>query len=74
MNRVAEQTLSLHVELALACAAPAVLSDISHVDGHRRRMAVTRLAEHISARMSCFEIQLDEQLDAGPLPLFPEQA
>lgn len=74
MTRLDENTLSLHLEVALAVAAPGLLDDLAHSDSHRRREAVADVARHLAERLRCFDIRDVEsgaRLAAHP-SLFPD--
>lgn len=57
MTRIDEDALSLHLEVALAGAAPELLGNLADADRCRRRAAVADVARHLTERLRCFEIQ-----------------
>ncbi len=70
MNRLDESTLSLHLEVALASAAPRVLGDLVGTDRVRRMVAIGDVARHLTARLRCFDItypETAERLDSQPV-------
>jgi hypothetical protein len=73
MTRIDEDTLSLHLEVALAGVAPGLLDGLADPDRRRRNGAVTDLARHLTERLRCFDIQSAEQTahPAGHPSLFP---
>jgi len=64
MRRLDDEALTLHLEVALSAAAPALISDLQHTDSYRRRTATSTLARQLVQRMSCFEI-----LSEDPVPV-----
>jgi hypothetical protein len=73
MTRLDEELLSLHLEVALAGAAPELLGDLVDADRHRRRIAVADVARHLAGRLRCFDIRCEESgspVQAHP-SLFP---
>lgn len=73
MTRVDDETLSLHLEVALATAPPSLLDDLADTDWRRRHAAAGEIARQLVDRLRCFEIQTD-QGDArsmGQQSLFP---
>jgi hypothetical protein len=74
MNRLDDETLSLHLEVALAGAAPDLLGDLANPDRRRRSTAVADVARHLAERLRCFDIRSEETgayLQAQP-SLFPQ--
>jgi hypothetical protein len=67
MTRVDDSTLSLHLEVALAGASPALLDGLVDTDRRRRHMAVGEVARHLVERLRCFEIRA-EQAEPPPGP------
>jgi hypothetical protein len=57
MTRIDDDTLSLHLEVALSGAAPAMLDGLADADRRRRHVAVADLARHLTERLRCFDIQ-----------------
>lgn len=56
MNRIDPQSLAIHLEVALACAAPELLDKLKAADNLQRRRATSRLAQHLADRLQHFEI------------------
>lgn len=73
MSRVDDETLSLHLEVALAITPPALLDGLTDSDRCRRHAAVGQIARQLVDRLRCFEIRSDD--DSGPVDaqacLFP---
>jgi len=65
MTRIDEDTLSLHLEVALAGAPERLLDDLGHADRHRRGLAVTTIARNLAERLRCFDIRLEEESGPG---------
>gem|GEM_PF-1613826 len=73
MLRVDEDSLTLHLEVSLATAEPALVTDIRCGDAAVRRRAVAQLARHLAVRLRCYDILADEPAArTGTLPLFPD--
>jgi len=73
MLRVDEDSLALHLEVSLATAEPALVTDIGCGDTVARRRATAELARHLAVRLRCYDILADEPAArADTLPLFPE--
>ncbi len=74
MTRIDEDSLSLHLEVALAGVAPALLGALAAPERHRRRMAPADLARHLTERLRCFAVLSEEPLATivGQSALFPE--
>ena len=73
MTRVDDETLSLHLEVALATAPSSLLDGLADTDWRRRQAAVGEIARQLVDRLRCFEIRTD-QSDArlkGQQSLFP---
>jgi hypothetical protein len=70
MTRLDDNTLALHLEMALAVASPSPLSDLQHRDRYRRSAAISTLARHLAERMRCFEVAMTEEDQAGQPSLF----
>lgn len=60
MTRLDEESLSLHLEVALAGAAPELLGDLADADRRRRSIAVADIARHLAERLRCFDIRCEE--------------
>ncbi|MDQ8757476.1 hypothetical protein RCO27_14690 [Sphingosinicella sp. LHD-64] len=60
MTRIDDDTLSLHLEVALCGVAPSLLDGLADPDRHRRRTAATRIAQHLTERLRCFDIRSDD--------------
>lgn len=58
--RIDEDTLSLHLEVALTGAAPSLLEGLTHTDRYRRDAAATDVARHLAERLRCFDIHCAE--------------
>lgn len=74
MTRIDEESLSLHLEVALAGAAPELLGDLADADRRRRSIAVADVARHLAERLRCFDIWCEEagtRLQSQP-SLFPD--
>lgn len=74
MTRIDQESLSLHLEVALAGAAPELLGDLADADRHRRSVAVADVARHLAERLRCFDIRCEEagtRLQSQP-SLFPD--
>ncbi|MGL4302874.1 MAG: hypothetical protein ACRCS5_09235 [Sphingomonas sp.] len=73
MTRLDENSLALHLEVALAGAAPELLGDLADTDRCRRGVAAADVARHLAGRLRCFEIRFDEPARTVAHPdLFPE--
>jgi hypothetical protein len=73
MTRIADHDLAHHFEIALSVAGTALLADLQHAERHRRSAAVCALADHLAARMRCFEITLEDGAYGLAQPsLFPD--
>ncbi|WP_339528047.1 hypothetical protein, partial [Pseudomonas sp. EL_65y_Pfl2_R96] len=73
MLRVDEDSLALHLEVSLATAEPALVTDIRCGDAAARRRAVSELARHLAMRLRCYDITADEPAArSDTLPLFPD--
>lgn len=71
MARVDDDTLSLHLEVALATAPPALLDSLSDPDRRRRHAAVGEIARQLVERLRCFEIQAEQARVSCHPSLFP---
>lgn len=74
MTRLDEESLSLHLEVALAGAAPELLKGLADSDHYRRSAAASDVARHLAERLRCFEFLCEEgsaRPQAHPT-LFPE--
>ncbi|KMS52404.1 hypothetical protein V473_21355 [Sphingobium cupriresistens LL01] len=73
MLRVDEDSLALHLEVSLATAEPALVTNIGCGDTVARRRATAELARHLAVRLRCYDILADEPAArSDTLPLFPE--
>src|SRR3546814_12698475 len=73
MLRVDEDSLALHLEVSLATAEPALVTDIGCGDTVARRRATAELARHLAMRLRCYAIPAHEPpTGSAPIPLFPE--
>jgi hypothetical protein len=73
MLRVDEDCLALHLEVSLATAEPALVTDIRCGDAVARRRATAELARHLARRLRCYDIMVDEPAArSDTLPLFPD--
>lgn len=73
MTRVDDDTLSLHLEVALSTAAPSLLGDLTDGDRRRRHAAVGEIVRQLVDRLRCFDIRAerDEICVPGQRLLFP---
>lgn len=73
MTRVDDDTLTLHLEVALAGAAPSLLDGLSDSDHRRRHAAVGEIARQLVERLRCFDILSEDAVfSRNPHPtLFP---
>jgi hypothetical protein len=74
MFRVDDDTLALHLEVALATAAPSLLDGLADADRRRRHWAIGEIARQLVERLRCFDIGSDDagtRIDAQP-GLFPQ--
>lgn len=74
MSRLDETALSLHLEVALATAAPELLGGLADPDRRRRTIAAADVARLLTERLRCFDVlhaETGARLDAQP-SLFPE--
>jgi hypothetical protein len=60
MTRIDDDTLALHLEVALAGAAASLLDDLAAPDWRRRRAAAADMAQHLVQRLGCFDIRCRE--------------
>ncbi len=74
MTRIDEDTLSHHIEVALAGAAPSLLEGLGDVDRQKRYGAISSIARHLAERMRGFDIMSgDIAFTASHHPsLFPD--
>ncbi|KHK91885.1 hypothetical protein [Novosphingobium malaysiense] len=74
MLRVDDEILSLHLEVALATAAPSLLIGLSDSDRRRRHMAIGEIARQLVERLRCFDITSDpsDSRIHGHPSLFPQ--
>jgi hypothetical protein len=74
MARIDDDSLSLHLEIALAGAAPELLEGLANPDRYRRRVAVAEIARHLAERLRCFDIRCEEAGSRlqGQASLFPD--
>lgn len=74
MTRIDEDSLALHLEVALSGAAPELLKGLADSDRYRRSGAALDVARHLAERLRCFEFLCEEgsvRPKAHPT-LFPE--
>ena len=73
MTRVDDDTLSLHLEVALFTAAPSLLGGLTDSDRRRRHAAVGEIVRQLVDRLQCFDIRAerDEICVSGQRLLFP---
>jgi len=57
MTRIDDDTLSLHLEVALTGASPALLDGLAAPDWRRRQAAAADVARHLVERLCCFDIR-----------------
>lgn len=74
MHRVAEDVLALHLEVALATAAPVLLDGLADSDRRRRHAAIGEIARHLVERLRCFDVRRDDAaIGSSAQPcLFPQ--
>ena len=60
MTRVDDDTLSLHLEVALSTAAPSLLDGLTASDRYRRHAAVGEIVRQLMDRLRCFDIRADD--------------
>jgi hypothetical protein len=60
MTRIDDDTLSLHLEVALSGTDPALLDGLANPDRLRRAASVASLARQMAQRLRCFEILTEE--------------
>lgn len=72
--RVDDHALTLHLEVALATAAPSLLDGLGDSDRWRRQLAIGEIARQLVERLKCFDISsVDAGMRAEPQPsLFPQ--
>lgn len=56
MTRVDIDALALHLEVALATAAPSLLDGLADADRRRRQSAIGEIARQLVERLRCFDI------------------
>ena len=59
MTRIHQDTLAIHLEVALSCAPVDTLAALQDADGQLRRRATYTLAQHLADRLGCFDITGD---------------
>jgi hypothetical protein len=78
MTRVDDDTLSLHLEVALCTAPPSLVDRLADSGGRRRHAAIGEIARALVDRLRCFDIQTEDAItrpahhpslfaDLGPL-------
>jgi hypothetical protein len=73
MTRFDEDSLALHLEVALTVAPPALLGKLGAPDRHLRQSAVGEIARHLVERLRCVDMRCDEDAGLRQHPsLFPE--
>lgn len=73
MSRVDDDTLSLHLEVALSTAAPSLLDGLAGGDRRRRHAAIGEVVRQLVERLRCFDISGDAMGRLVDQPsLFPE--
>lgn len=60
MNRVDDDTLSLHLEVALSTAPPSLLDGLADRDWRRRHVTVGEIARQLADRLRCFDIRTEQ--------------
>lgn len=73
MPRITPDSLTVHIELALASAPVETLAALCAVDRRHRSTATASLANHVAARLGCFDVRFES--DTMPVPqagLFPD--
>ena len=61
LSRVDDDTLSLHLEVALSTAPPSLLNGLTDADGHRRYAAIGEVVRQLVERLRFFDIRTEEQ-------------
>ena len=61
LSRVDDDTLSLHLEVAIATAAPSVLDGLGDPDRRRREAAVGEIVRQLVDRLRCFDIRTEQE-------------
>ena len=61
MSRVDDPTLSLHLEVALSTAPPALLDGLTDSDRRRRHAAVGEIVRQLVDRLRCFDIRTEQE-------------
>jgi hypothetical protein len=56
MTRVDDDTLSLHLEMALSTTAPSLLDGLTDTDRRRRHAVVGEIARTLVEQLRCFDI------------------
>lgn len=74
MTRVDDDTLALHLEVALSTAPPSLLDGLTDVDSRRRCAAVGEIVRQLVDRLRCFDIRSEEagMRSAPQQSLFPQ--
>lgn len=60
LSRVDDDTLSLHLEVALSTAAPSLLDGLTDSDRYRRHAAIGEIVRHLVERLRCFDIRSEQ--------------
>lgn len=74
MTRIDEDSLALHLEVALTGTAPELLGNLADADRRQRSIAVADIARHLAERLRCFEFLYNEpvvSIESQP-SLFPD--
>jgi hypothetical protein len=74
MSRVDDDSLSLHLEVALSTTSPALLGGLIDADHHCRHAAASQVARELADRLRCFDIRSDDgaRVSASQAYLFPD--
>lgn len=72
--RVDDDTLALHLEVALSTAPPSLLDGLADSDSRRRYAAVGEIVRQLVERLRCFDIRSEEvgMRSAPQQSLFPQ--
>jgi len=60
MTRVDDAALALHLEVALATAAPSLLDGLADADRRRRHSAIGEIARQLVERLRCFDLRSED--------------
>lgn len=73
ITRIDDDTLSLHLEVALSTAPPTSLDSLTATDRRRRHAAIGEIARQLAERLRCLDIctENSETRISGQPILFP---